>query len=97
MSDLDKDVDEAVGACKASVMELDHTLAIVCLIFNCLPFTSGVGTMVSACAGDHFNCTTLLFGILQLILTCIVVGWIWSIIHGIWLLDKSKRGGSSSD
>ena len=82
---------DTVGTCKASVVSLEHTLAIVCLILNCIPFTSGVGTMISACAGGDFNGTALLFGLLQLLLTFILVGWIWSIVHGIWLLDASKK------
>ena len=60
----EKTTKEAVGACKASVVSLDHTLAVVCLVLNCIPFTSGVGTMISACAGKDFNCNALCFGIL---------------------------------
>ena len=82
---------DAVGTCKKAVVQLDHTVAVICLILNCIPFTSGVGTMVSACAGKEFNLTALLFGILQLLLAVLLVGWIWSIVHGIWLLDASKR------
>ena len=82
---------DTVGTCKKSVVQLDHTLAIVCLVINCIPFTSGVGTMISACAGKDFNCTTLLFGLLQFLLCFILIGWIWSIVHGIWLLDASKK------
>ena len=48
----EKNAAEAVGACKAAVVPLENTLAIVCLILNCIPFTSGVGTMISACAND---------------------------------------------
>ena len=42
---------DTASTCKQAVVSLDHTLAIVCLVLNCIPFTSGVGTMVSACAG----------------------------------------------
>ena len=87
----EKGAKDAVGACKASVVQLDRTLAIVCLIFNCIPFTSGVGTMVSACAGKDFNINALCFGICQFLLAVILVGWIWSIVHGIWLLDAAKK------
>ena len=80
---------DAHGACKKSVVELDHTLAVVCLVLNV--FLPGVGTMISACAGKEFNGMALLFGLLQLLTAFIVVGWIWSIVHGVWLLDKSKR------
>ena len=88
---MSKEVDQTCAACKEAVVPLDHTLAIVCLILNCIPFTSGVGTMVSACAGDNFNANALLFGLLQFVLAFIIVGWVWSIVHGIWLLDKAKR------
>ena len=79
-----------VGACKRSVVSLEKTLALVCCILNCIPFTSGVGTMISACAGKDFNGEALLFGICQFILAFLLVGWIWSIVHGVWLLDASK-------
>ena len=82
---------EAASTCKKAVVPLDHTLAVVCLVLNCIPFTSGVGTMVSACAGGDFNCNALVFGILQWLLWFLLIGWIWSIIHGIWLLDAAKR------
>ena len=88
---VEKGVNDTCATCKEAVVPLDHTLAIVCLILNCIPFTSGVGTMVSACAGGEFNGTTLLFGILQFLLAFLIVGWVWSIVHGIWLLDKAKR------
>ena len=55
---------EAVGACKKAVVSLPRTLAIVCLILNCIPFFSGIGTMISACTGKKFNCNALAFGIL---------------------------------
>ena len=87
----EKEAAAAVGACKKAVVSLDHTLALVCCVLNCIPFTSGIGTMISACTGKEFNGTALLFGILQLLLTFILVGWIWSIVHGIWLLDASKK------
>ena len=82
---------EAASTCKKAVVPLDHTLAVVCLVLNCIPFTSGVGTMISACAGGDFNCNALVFGILQWLLWFLLIGWIWSIVHGIWLLDAAKR------
>ena len=82
---------EAASTCKKAVVPLDHTLAVVCLVLNCIPFTSGIGTMISACAGGDFNCNALVFGILQWLLWFLLIGWIWSIVHGIWLLDAAKR------
>ena len=82
---------EAASTCKAAIVQLPRDTALVCLILNCIPFTSGVGTMVSACTGQQFNMTALLFGVLQFLLMFILVGWIWSIVHGIQLLDAAKK------
>ena len=90
MGDGDEAAKEAATTCKNSVVELERTVALVCLILNCIPFTAGVGTMVSACAGEKFNAIALIFGILQWLLLYLLIGWIWSICHGIWLLDASK-------
>ena len=35
--------------CNESYVVLEKDTAMICLILNCIPFTSGVGTMVSAC------------------------------------------------
>ena len=87
----EKSAADAVGHCKESVVSLENTMAIVCLILNCIPFTSGVGTMISACVNDKgFNVMALVFGICQFVLAWILIGWIWSIVHGIWLLDAAK-------
>ena len=83
--------DKALGACAESYVELEHSTAVVCLVLNCIPFLAGVGTMISACMGSQFNCTALVFGLLQWILEFLLVGYIWSIIHGIKLLDISIR------
>ena len=92
MTDDVKDAaDKAVGACQESYVVLEHTTAIVCLVLNCIPGLAGLGTMISACVGDQFNCNALVFGLLQWILEFILVGYIWSIIHGIKLLDISKK------
>ena len=80
-----------------SIVVLEKDMALVCLILNCIPITSGVGTMISACTGKKFNCNALAFGILQFILTILIIGWIWSIVHGIWMLDASKADKSGGD
>ena len=73
-----------------SIVVLEKDMALVCLILNCIPFTSGIGTCVSACIGDEFNMTALLFGIIQFLLTWFLIGWIWSILHGVALYGKAK-------
>ena len=66
--------------------ELTEFKALICLILNCIPITSGFGTMVSACCDWKKNsCTIILVGLAQFVLTFLIVGWIWSIKHGIKL------------
>ena len=52
----------------------------------------GFGTMIqSYCDGRScWNCGTFFVGVLQLILAPILVGWIWSIWHGIRVYEVSK-------
>jgi len=64
MGKEDEAADQAKAACADSYVELEHTTAIVCLILNCIPFTSGIGTMISACVGKEFNCNALVMGLL---------------------------------
>ena len=90
MDKAPKSADDCMKCCKDAVVPLDSTLALVCMILNIIPFTSGIGTCVSACAGDKFVCHTLVIGILQLLLAGLLVGWIWSIVHGIWLYKAKK-------
>ena len=82
--------DEAVGCCKEAVVKLDPTLALVCLILNCIPFTTSLGTMISACAGKEFKCNTLAIGFAQFFTAWLLVGYIWAIIHGIWLYKAAQ-------
>ena len=84
----EKAAKDTVGCCKKAVVKLDRCLAITCLILNI--FFPGVGTMVSACGGKDFNSDALIFGILQLLTAFLIVGWIWSIVHGVWLVDKAS-------
>ena len=48
----EKEMAEASKTCKEAVVSVERDIAIVLLVLNCIPFTSGVGTMVSACIGD---------------------------------------------
>ena len=79
------------GSCKSSVVELPIVLAYVCLVFNII--SPGAGTWWSAwcCCGEKFRCDTLCHGYGQSILAVIVIGWLWSIMHGIWLVKVAKH------
>ena len=73
--------------------KLSKTQALICLILNCIPFTSGIGTMVSACCDTRGStCVIIFLGLAQLALTFLIVGWIWSIVHGMRLYLDNKNG-----
>ena len=83
-----KKIEACCKCCADAIVELDATIALVVLILNVIPFTSGIGTCISACLGKKFNCLALGNGIAQLLLSGIFVGWIWSIWWGVILLKK---------
>ena len=89
-------MDKAKGVCSKEKCCTDAKLfpklekwqAVICFIINCLPGGCGIGTMISGgCAGKCMD--TLLVGLAQWLLSFIIVGWIWSIIHG-WTLFKKN-------
>ena len=65
----------------------DETMAIVCLVLNII--LPGVGTMVNAYY-SKYTCTGICFGILQMITSIILIGWVWSIVYGVKIMNKSK-------
>ncbi len=72
---------------KAEIPSTSTVIAIVLLIINI--FLPGVGTIVMSFL-DGFKLRTLIVGILQFVLTFVIVGWIWSIWWGILCLQKAK-------
>ena len=82
-------MDEAAGCCKKTVVSgLDKTVALVLLVLNII--WPGLGTAISSCLAPAFLCPALLHGFLQAITSWLIVGWIWSIIHGVWLVKAAK-------
>lgn len=94
---------------KFAVVKLAPCEAVVCASLNFFPFTSGIGTMISALASyreTKFKLKVLFVGLLQF--TCPIfsvgflagffpwqaliscLGWIWSIVHGVWLIQASE-------
>lgn len=62
-------------------------LAYFCLCLQI--FFPGVGALVNSCVGG-FSGTGFCYGILQLLLAPLLVGWIWSILYGIEIVRKAK-------
>ena len=62
--------------------------AMICLILNI--FVPGTGTILNACLGVKVG-PGLLYGILQLLTTPIIIGWVWSIIYGIKIVQLSGK------
>ena len=64
---------------------LNPCCAFILMMLNIFPLTSGFGTIFSACCcGDAIKpCKILMIGLLQFLMTLIIIGWIWSIIHGL--------------
>ena len=76
----------------AALPEVSRNMAIACLFMNCIPLTPGLGTCVSACFGKSFSWSPIVIGIFQHMLSVAIVGYIWSILHGAWLLEKYYAG-----
>jgi len=77
------------------VVEVPICWAYVFLVMNIL--CPGAGTWCSAwcCCGKKFRCDTLCHAYGQAILAGIVVGWLWSIMHGIWLVKVATKASMS--
>ena len=84
----DAEVAKTVGSCKLAVVKVDPPMHIILFILNI--FFSGVGTMISACLNKKgFHTNAFLFGLIQFFLCWTIVPWIWSIMHGYWIYEKS--------
>lgn len=71
---------------------LDKTMALVTLLVNI--FVPGIGTIVAGVLG---NKPLIGRGIAQLVLSLIIVGWIWAIVTGVQVLQNAmwaERNGS---
>ncbi len=66
---------------------LSKSWAIIILIMNI--FLPGWGTIVLGCLSEHHSSYFILIGFLQFLLAGIIIGWIWAIITGVKVLNKS--------
>jgi uncharacterized membrane protein (DUF485 family) len=66
---------------------LPTSIAVLLLILNI--FFPSTGTFYMACIGDKFRKSQIFVGVLQLMTSFLLVGWIWSIYWGIVVVKKS--------
>ena len=77
-----------------AIHPIDKTMALVCLLLNVL-ICPGLGTMIHACMGPSAG-MGILYGILQFLTTpFFLLGWIWSIVYGVKIVQKSS--GNNQD
>lgn len=73
---------------------LDTTHALLCLGLNV--FLPGIGTIAAGVLGQQ---PLIGRGVAQLLLSLILVGWIWAIVTGVQLLHNAvwrERGATSA-
>jgi hypothetical protein len=72
---------------KADIPSLPKGLALILLILNI--FFPPIGTFLLVCVGDVFRPKQILVGLLQMLLICVLIGWIWAVWWGILIMEKS--------
>merc|ERR1712059_164741 len=84
---------------------LPHALACICCFLNLIP---GLGTLLAAhtllcgmkcsftspCKGYFVGVLTSL---LQLASSLVLIGWIWSLMHGVYLVRKGNEARSTKE
>lgn len=65
------------------VLKMDQ--ALICLVVNI--FAPGIGTIIGGVLGEK---PLIGRGIAQLLLSIIIVGWIWAIVTGVQFLQNGK-------
>ena len=70
----------------AFVPQVDKTMALIMLVINV--FLPGIGTIIAAVLDDS-NMTKILIGVAQFILAMFLIGWLWAIVWGIFMLQKA--------
>ncbi len=77
--------------CGMTIPILDTTTAVVLLIINVI-FLPGLGTMLVSCLSpNNPKCSWISLGLGQLITTFCCVGWIWSIVTSVQIMQKANQ------
>ncbi len=59
-------------------------------LFACNLVIAGSGTLIMACINRDFWKENLIIGLLQFILMFIFIGWLWSVIWGVFVVLRRK-------
>lgn len=71
---------------KAMIPVLTQVVAIILLILNVI--FPGLGTAIMACLNTVYLCENLVIALLQFLTAPCLVGWIWSIIWGVFCVMR---------
>ena len=75
---------------------MEDGMALVCFIVNI--FIPGVGTIINAVTREPTSQKNLIAGIIQLVTSMCLIGWIWSIYWGYLIYQKRKgAAGGNTD
>lgn len=72
----------------SDLVAVDSPWGIILMIVNI--FFPGIGTIINSFMGSKVRVTTLIVGILQLLLASFIIGWIWSIWWGVLIYQKQR-------
>ncbi len=73
---------------KKSIVKLEGQMGLIC--FLCNIGWPGLGTIIAGLINKDAMMNNLIVGLLQMFLTCVLVGWIWSIYTGYLIWQASK-------
>jgi len=77
------------GCLAQSIQKCPKDWGLIILIVNI--FLPGIGTMVSSYCADGINWSAMGVGLAQLLTVPVfLIGWIWSIVWGVKIYEKSK-------
>ena len=76
-------------SCCKCIFAVPEPWHLIILIMNVV--VSGSGTFISAYCQNKIKCRLVLIGFLQFLLMPVIVGWVWSIVHGALVFKESTK------
>lgn len=87
MADVRVDAVSTWQKYKNMIPTTSKCMAIVLLVLNVI--WPGLGTAIMGCLSPNFLVENLVIALLQFLLLFCLIGWIWSIMWGVFCLMKS--------